>query len=149
MRRAFAPYLLILPGGVWLGIFFLIPLVYMASASLMTGSPEAGYRLTWHFANYVDVFSLYKVQFLHSIVYAGIATIITLVVGFPVAYWIAFYGGRRKNFFEVVEDLVQRNLVVRQTTTKRRVFILRAVSPKHPLYGKRIEIQEPLQPEAA
>jgi len=57
--------------------------------------------------------------------------------------------GRRKNFFEVVEDLVQRNLVVRQTTTKRRVFILRAVSPKHPLYGKRIEIQEPLQPEAA
>jgi len=99
IKRAAAPYLLVLPGGLWLGIFFLIPLVYMASASLMTGSPEAGYKLTWHFANYVDVFSLYKVQFLHSIVYAGIATIITLVVGFPVAYWIAFYGGRRKNFF--------------------------------------------------
>jgi len=90
---------MVLPGGIWLGIFFLIPLVYMASASLMTGNPTDGYKLTWHFANYTDVFSLYKTQFLHSIVYAGAATIITLVVGFPVAYWIAFYGGRRKNFF--------------------------------------------------
>jgi spermidine/putrescine transport system permease protein len=99
LSRALAPYLLVLPGGIWLGIFFMIPLVYMASASLMTGNPTDGYKLTWHFANYADVFSLYKVQFLHSIIYAGAATIITLVVGFPVAYWIAFYGGRRKNFF--------------------------------------------------
>jgi spermidine/putrescine transport system permease protein len=98
-RRALAPYLLILPGGVWLGIFFLVPLVYMGSASLMTGSPTAGYKLTWHFANYTDVFSLYKLQFLHSIVYAGVATIVTLLVGYPLAYWIAFYGGRSKNFF--------------------------------------------------
>ena len=98
-RRALAPYLLVFPGGLWLAIFFIVPLVYTLSASLMTGTPSAGYKLTWHFQNYADVFSLYKVQFLHSIVYAGAATIITLVVGYPVAYWIAFYGGRRKNFF--------------------------------------------------
>jgi spermidine/putrescine transport system permease protein len=97
--RTLAPYLLVFPGGVWLLLFFLIPLVYTASASLMTGSPSAGYKLTWHFANYADVFSLYKVEFLHSILYSGIATIITLGVAYPVAYWIAFYGGRRKNFF--------------------------------------------------
>jgi spermidine/putrescine transport system permease protein len=90
---------MVFPGGVWLLLFFLIPLVYTASASLMTGSPSVGYKLTWHFANYADVFSLYKVEFVHSILYSGIATLITLVVAFPVAYWIAFYGGRRKNFF--------------------------------------------------
>jgi spermidine/putrescine transport system permease protein len=99
LSRVLAPYLLVFPGGVWLAIFFLIPLVYMGSASLMTGTPETGFKLTWHFANYADVFRLYKGQFARSIEYSGLATIITLVIGFPVAYWIAFYGGRRKNFF--------------------------------------------------
>ncbi len=99
LSRTLSPYLLTLPGGLWLAIFFIVPLVYTLSASLMTGTPSAGYRFTWHFQNYSDVFSLYKEQFLHSIVYAGAATILTLLVGYPVAYWIAFYGGRRKNFF--------------------------------------------------
>jgi len=94
-----APYLLSLPGGMWLAIFFVVPLVVMASVSLQTGSSATGFALTWHFRTYLDVLRQYHVQFLRSLQYAGIATLITLVVAYPMAYWIAFYGGRRKNTY--------------------------------------------------
>ena len=55
--------------------------------------------MTWHFGQFGEVISQYHAQLQRSIVYAGAATIIDLVIAFPFAYWIAFYGGRRKNFF--------------------------------------------------
>ena len=99
LGRVLAPYLLLSPGGAWLLIFFIVPIVVMGSVSLQTGSLEEGFRQTWHFGNYANVFRLYHTQFLRSLVYGGIATIITLVVAFPLAYWIAFYGGKRKTTF--------------------------------------------------
>jgi spermidine/putrescine transport system permease protein len=55
--------------------------------------------MTWHWAEFGQQLSLYHTQFITSIWFAGAATLICLVVSFPIAYWIAFYGGRRKNFF--------------------------------------------------
>jgi spermidine/putrescine transport system permease protein len=55
--------------------------------------------MTWHWAEFSQQLSLYHGQFLNSFYYAGAATLIDLVISFPIAYWIAFYGGRRKNFF--------------------------------------------------
>ncbi len=59
----------------------------------MTGNPEQGYELTWAFHNYWDAISEYKEQFGRSIVYAGISTILCLIIGFPLAYFTAFHAG--------------------------------------------------------
>ena len=98
--KVLAPYLLTLPAGLWLLVFFLIPLVVMLSLSLQSCDPATGACvLTWHWGEFGQQLSLYHTQFLTSIYFAGAATLIDLVVSFPIAYWIAFYGGRRKNFF--------------------------------------------------
>ena len=99
LRARLTPYALLLPGGLWLLLFFLIPIAFMASISLQTGSLEEGFRLTWHFQNFSDAISQYHTQSLRSLEYGSIATAITLVLSFPLAYWIAFYGGRHKTTF--------------------------------------------------
>ena len=99
LGRRLAPYMLILPGGGWLLLFFLVPIVFLASVSLQTGNIFDGFRLTWHFQNYVDAVRQYRVQFVRSLEYALIATIVTLVASYPLAYWIAFRGGRHKTTF--------------------------------------------------
>jgi len=72
----------------------------MLSLSLQTCNPATGACvMTWHWAEFGQQLSLYHTQFITSIWFAGAATLICLVVSFPIAYWIAFYGGRRKNFF--------------------------------------------------
>jgi spermidine/putrescine transport system permease protein len=91
--------MLVFPGGAWLLLFFLIPLVFLASVSLQTGNLFDGFRFTWHVRNYVDAIDRYRVQFLRSLLYASIATAITLVASYPLAYWIAFRGGRHKTTF--------------------------------------------------
>jgi spermidine/putrescine transport system permease protein len=96
LGKRLAPYLLLLPGGGWLLVFFLIPMTFMASASLMTGNVYDGFSMTWHFANFTDALSQYHTQFLRSLEYGTLATIGALVVAYPLAYWIAFRGGRYK-----------------------------------------------------
>ena len=98
MRRKLLPWLFIGPGLLWLIIFFLYPLLNQAAVSLMTGNPEQGYDMTWAFHNYWDAISEYKVQFGRSIVYAGISTLLCLIIAFPLAYFTAFHAGRWKSF---------------------------------------------------
>jgi spermidine/putrescine transport system permease protein len=97
LRKAGLPYLLLLPGLGWLLVFFVIPLVIMAIESLKTGTIDTGFRLTWEFSNYTDALSRYDEQFLRSFEYAGLATIFALLIGYPLAYVIAFRGGRYRN----------------------------------------------------
>jgi spermidine/putrescine transport system permease protein len=97
LRRRLLPYALLAPGLAWLVVFFAIPLYYMAEISLKEGTLETGYQFTWHFETYVDAISNYDEQLLRSFWYAGLATAIALFVGFPLAYAIAFRGGRWKN----------------------------------------------------
>ncbi len=92
-----APYGLSAPGGSWLLVFFLIPIVSALSVSLMTGNPVTGYRLTWHFGEYSNVFSAYGSEFARSFEYGVISTIAAFVITYPIAYWIAFHGGRYKS----------------------------------------------------
>jgi spermidine/putrescine transport system permease protein len=95
-RRKLLPWIFLGPGLLWLLIFFAYPLVNQASVSLMTGDPEHGYSLTWAFHTYWDAISTYKAQFGRSILYAGIATVLCLVISFPLAYFIAYKAGRAK-----------------------------------------------------
>ena len=96
-HRGSTPYLLLAPGLLFLAVFFLVPLGFLAYQSLQSGTIDFGYSFTWQWSNYWDAISNYKPQFIRSFVYAGIATLIALVISYPVAYWIAFRGGRWKN----------------------------------------------------
>lgn len=98
-RRKWAiPYLLLAPGMAWLLVFFVVPMWYLAKMSLSQGLfPIFSFGWAWH--NFSDAISSYQVQFIRSGEYAGIATAIALAVSYPLAYWIAFRGGRWKNLF--------------------------------------------------
>ena len=90
------PYLLLLPGLAWLALFFVVPTYYLANTSLQTGSLDVGYAFSWAWGNYSDAVSTYHEQFVRSLEYAGIATVLALLVSYPLAYFIAFRGGRWK-----------------------------------------------------
>jgi spermidine/putrescine transport system permease protein len=96
-RRRVVPYFLLTPGGLYLAVFFLIPLGIMVYTSLQSGGLLAGgFTFTWEFANYGEVLTQYERQFIRSIQYSAIVTVVALVLAYPLAYWIAFYGGRWK-----------------------------------------------------
>jgi spermidine/putrescine transport system permease protein len=98
--RRLAPYLLAAPAVLWLTGLFLIPLITMLVKSLETCDPITNAcTLTWHWGAFSNAYSLYHHQLWVSLEYALLATVVDLVLSFPIAYWIAFYGGRRKNFF--------------------------------------------------
>jgi spermidine/putrescine transport system permease protein len=96
-HRGLTPYLLLAPGLLWLGVFFVVPLGFLAYQSLQSGSIDFGYAFTWAWGNYWDAIRNYRGHFIRSLEYAGIATALALLASYPVAYWIAFRGGRWKN----------------------------------------------------
>ncbi|MFF9091093.1 ABC transporter permease [Streptomyces sp. NPDC014991] len=96
---ALAPYLMILPGWLWLAAFFVTPVIVMVSLSLQTGDFIDGFRQTLHFQTYADVVRTYHVQLVRSLAYGAAATVACALVGYPVAYWIAFRAGRHKSVF--------------------------------------------------
>jgi spermidine/putrescine transport system permease protein len=101
-RKRLVPYWLLLPGILWLIVFFALPMVYQASTSVQTGSLEKGFQVTWHFQTYWDAFKEYYPQFVRSLLYAGTATLLCLLLGYPLAYLIAFKAGRWRNIVLVL-----------------------------------------------
>ncbi|MBA2550527.1 MAG: ABC transporter permease [Nocardioidaceae bacterium] len=97
-RRSRTGYLLLLPGTLWLLLFFIVPLVTLVSTSLYdpAGTLETGYQLTFAFGNYVDAIDDYATEFTRSLLYGGLATLFALLLGYPLAYAIAFRAGRWK-----------------------------------------------------
>jgi spermidine/putrescine transport system permease protein len=91
------PYLLLAPGLLYLFVFYVVPSIQMFTYSISTGSVETGFTMTLSLDAYATGLERFGKQFLNSIIYGGSATIATLVIGFPVAYAIAFRGGRYKN----------------------------------------------------
>jgi spermidine/putrescine transport system permease protein len=89
--------MLLLPGLGFLAVFFVVPLGFLGYQSLQSGNIDFGYAFTWAFGNYKTAVTDYRSEFIRSIEYAGIATVLALVLSYPVAYWIAFRGGRWKN----------------------------------------------------
>ncbi|MDO9355360.1 MAG: ABC transporter permease [Solirubrobacteraceae bacterium] len=95
-RSRLIPWYFAAPGLLWLLVFFLVPLLNQLNVSLLTGDPEAGYELTWAFSNYTDAISEYWPQIRRSLGYAGVATVIDVIIAFPLAYFIAYRAGRWK-----------------------------------------------------
>jgi spermidine/putrescine transport system permease protein len=96
-HRGLIPYLFLLPGGLWLILFFVVPMVTMASVALQEGSLGTGYRLTFNFGVFPDAISRADTQLVRSLVFGLIVTVLTLLIGYPMAYTIAFRGGRYKS----------------------------------------------------
>jgi spermidine/putrescine transport system permease protein len=97
VRRRLIPYFLLGPGIIWLIVFFVIPMYYMGRLSLYAGTLETGFHFDWNWANFSDSLSLYDEQFLRSLFYAGTATLLCLLIGYPIAYTIAFRARRWRN----------------------------------------------------
>ena len=91
------PYLFLLPGGLWLFVFFVLPMLTMASVALQEGTLGTGFRFTGNVAVFPEVLTRYDEQFLRSLLYALAVTGLTMAIGYPMAYTIAFRGGRYKN----------------------------------------------------
>lgn len=99
-RSRIAPYLMILPAMVYLAVFFVIPFFSLARISLSTTSGSIflpTLTFSWDFANYVEAFSKYQDQILRSFGYAITATVLCVLLAYPLAYVIAFKAGRFKN----------------------------------------------------
>lgn len=92
-------FLLTLPGMAWLLVFFAIPMATMFSVSLMEGSLEQGYQYTGHWPNYTEAFAQHDTQIFRSLIFGLIVTLTTLIVSYPMMYWIAFKGGRKRNLY--------------------------------------------------
>ena len=99
-RSKIAPYLMILPALLYLGVFFVVPFFSLARTSLssMGGSVYLPtLTFSWDFGNYLDAFSTYRDQIIRSFTYSLVATVLCLLLAFPLAYVIAFKAGRYKN----------------------------------------------------
>ncbi len=104
-RRRLTPYLLLLPGLAWLAVFFAVPIVTLFGTSLQTpsASGEIGaFDQTFRFANFAEAAGAYLPQFGRAFLYAGIATVLALLIGYPLAYMIAFKAGRLRNLLLVL-----------------------------------------------
>jgi spermidine/putrescine transport system permease protein len=94
-----APYALLAPGGLWLILLFVVPMIAMGSVALQEGSALEGYRLTWRFANFSDAIGTNWEFLIRSLRNGAIVTVVALLLAYPIAYWIAFHGGRFKSLF--------------------------------------------------
>ncbi|CAN5682375.1 ABC transporter permease subunit [soil metagenome] len=103
-RKGRIGYLLILPGGLWLLLFFAFPFYSLIATSLYdpSGSDFRGYQMTYAFGNFVDVIKAYWHPMLRSLLYGGLATFFCLVLGYVLAYAIAFKSGRWKTLLLVL-----------------------------------------------
>ena len=97
-HKGAVPYLLLGPGLLWLAFFYVVPGFQMFITSLWSGTLETGYEFTLsNVSNYTAALARFAPQFTRSILYGGAATILTFAISYPLAYTIAFRGGRYKN----------------------------------------------------
>src|SRR3954451_14150733 len=130
--RRGTPYLLLLPGLAWLAIFFVVPIVTLFGTSLQTPAPSGeigAFEQTFRVANYADAVSEYLTQLGRSFLYAGIATVLALLIGYPLAYMIAFKAGRWRKLILVLvvapflTSFVLRTLAWRQILGEERFVV--------------------------
>jgi spermidine/putrescine transport system permease protein len=91
LRRRLVPYGLLAPGAIWLVLFFVIPMYFMGEMSLRSGIPNTpeGFTFSWEFSNYTDALEGRGEQIVRTFYYAGAATLLALLIAYPLAYAIA------------------------------------------------------------
>jgi spermidine/putrescine transport system permease protein len=95
--------LLLLPGGLWLIVLFLAPFGLVVAVSLATTDFVGRIVFGWNPQNYLSIIDpIYVPVLVRSAAYAIVTTILCLVIGYPVAYMIARFGGRFRNLLVVL-----------------------------------------------
>jgi spermidine/putrescine transport system permease protein len=88
---------LLTPVTIWLGLFFLAPLLLVLVYSFGTSGVYGGITIGFNPSNYLKVFDpLYLEIIARSLVIAALNTFLCLALGYPLAYFITFRGGRWK-----------------------------------------------------
>lgn len=94
-RPGLLPLLLLAPAIAWLVAFYVYPAIQMLQASLWSGTLESGFTFSLaNAATYPEALGRYSDQFLRSILYAAVSTLVCLALAFPLAYTIAYRAGR-------------------------------------------------------
>ena len=101
-RGRWVPYALLAPGLLWLVVFFVVPMVTLGSQSLQEGNIDDGYVFTGNVSIYADAVERYWPHLLRSVGYAGTATVLALLLGYPLAYFMAQKAGRWKNILLIL-----------------------------------------------
>jgi spermidine/putrescine transport system permease protein len=99
LRSRLGGLIFVAPGVLWLAVFFLVPLVMILLVSVSV--PDDTGHMTLVSPN-LDQYAralgedAFIPQLFRSLRYAAITTVLSLAIGYPIAYWIAMYGGKRK-----------------------------------------------------
>jgi spermidine/putrescine transport system permease protein len=93
LRRRLVPYFLLGPGILWLILFFVVPMYFMGRLSLESGIFPR-FQFDWSFSNYSDALTAFDTQFIRAFEYSAAATLIALLIAYPLAYAIAFRGDK-------------------------------------------------------
>ena len=94
------PYAMIAPTLIFLMIFFVIPIFTLFKTSLSTNTGSVYLpvqKFGWEWGNYSSAFTQYRAEIGRSFGYATVATVIMIVLAYPLAYVLAFKAGRWKN----------------------------------------------------
>ena len=89
VRRRLIPYGLLGPGAIWLILFFVVPMYFMGELALRSGTFNEGFTFTWEWANFPDALDERGEQILRTFIYSGVATLLALLIAYPLAYAIA------------------------------------------------------------
>ena len=103
-RRGAVGYLLLIPAALWLVLFFVVPFYSLLAESLFNkgGSDFRGYTMVYEWSNYSHALQDYWQPLVRSLIYGGVATLLCLLLGYVLAYAIAFKAGRWKNLLLVL-----------------------------------------------
>jgi spermidine/putrescine transport system permease protein len=96
-KGGFTPYALLAPGMIWLILFFMVPIWFLLQTALSKADAVGNTSFVWKWSNFSDSWHLYQRQYLLSFRYALVATLLCIAIGYPLAYVIAFRGGRYRN----------------------------------------------------
>jgi spermidine/putrescine transport system permease protein len=100
LRRRLIPAWLLAPGVLWLILFFVVPLYFMGEMALRSGSlASGGFAFTWEWSNFPDALEGRGDQIIRTIWYSGAATLLALLIAYPLAYAIAFKVSPRWRLF--------------------------------------------------
>jgi spermidine/putrescine transport system permease protein len=90
--------LFLLPGALWLLALFVVPLAVVVAVSLATTNIVNQPVFGWNPDNFSQMLEPYYVPLLlRTVGYAGATTVLSLLIGYPLAYTIARFGGRYKS----------------------------------------------------
>jgi len=95
LRRRLVAYGLLAPGTIWLFLFFVVPMYFMAELALRSGNFAEGFTFSWEWANFPDSLEDRGEQIVRTFMYAGAATVLALLIAYPLAYAIAIKASPR------------------------------------------------------